>query len=666
MSVYRNKGTTTANVIVTSGNPDNSGNFIVGAADPAVMIEAAWTYLTVFGGGTLVTKGAGETWTTQSVIDSQGDNVTWISDPSLMIQAQAALDANVVSLTHDQLTLHRVYLDGNKANQTDDAGEYNVIYATGVNYLSILECRIDNGYRRSIHVGGASDSNHIKIHQCRMNANGQNNVAGYYNIHIDATGVASISDVTTSENVCTNNTRNGIIYQAVTDGLLLGNWVETCTWVGIGVGEGSQDVRIIGNFVKDTVSNGIDCNTVTGYRMIVAHNTIVDAADDGIAFDLVVGGSIIGNTIYDTTGSAVDSGILAFNSEYTEIADNMIWNVGGQGIIFSDSSNPAHWGNCVGNFIYSPGANGIYVFASDRVNVSSNYIYDATVSTMAAIRVFQAEQTNVVGNFIYNAFVGIQSSGSAHRGNIVGNWVDTCSFYGIYLASGDDWNIQSNYVYNITTEGIYLTGADDCLVEGNYLHTCGSNAIQIDSDSAGCKIGRNFFNTITLAPVRDDSTTTIYGLSKPFQFTEAIVGTISTTSPTGVDVDANTEQALAWGQIPDEVTQVMRIKIWAVATDAPIGAGGQMHLEITFNAGASNAAYNTANKSWNLANFDSEEADYIANDIVHWSIIDSDVGTELLNLAAGDSFEIFAIHEAGADPDGATDARFRVVEIEYV
>ena len=91
-----------------------------------------------------------------------------------------------------------------------------------------------------------------------------------------------------------------------------------------------------------------------------------------------------------------------------------------------------------------------------------------------------------------------------------------------------------------------------------------------------------------------------------------------------------------------------------------------MHLDLTFNAGASNAAYNTANKSWSLTSFDSEEADYVANDIVHWLIEDGDVGNELRNLAPGDSFEIIATYRIGADPDGATDARFRVVEIEFV
>lgn len=104
----------------------------------------------------------------------------------------------------------------------------------------------------------------------------------------------------------------------------------------------------------------------------------------------------------------------------------------------------------------------------------------------------------------------------------------------------------------------------------------------------------------------------------------------------------------------------------ADADGTPIGAGGQMHLELTFNAGSPNAAYNTAGKSWNLANFDGEEADYVQFDVVTWVVEDGDVGNELLALVAGDKFELFAIYETGADPDGATNATFGSIEVEYV
>jgi len=111
----------------------------------------------------------------------------------------------------------------------------------------------------------------------------------------------------------------------------------------------------------------------------------------------------------------------------------------------------------------------------------------------------------------------------------------------------------------------------------------------------------------------------------------------------------------------------MQLKVWAVAKDGPAAAGGQMHCEFTFNAGASNATYNTAAKSWNVINKDSVEADYAVDDIVHWILTDADTGdSEVSALTAGDSFEILAKHEAAISPDGDTDAKFRVIEVEYV
>ena len=154
-----------------------------------------------------------------------------------------------------------------------------------------------------------------------------------------------------------------------------------------------------------------------------------------------------------------------------------------------------------------------------------------------------------------------------------------------------------------------------------------------------------------------------------YQFTDVTGGSaaIQVTSPVGCRISSAGETAIAWGQIPADAQKVVRLKVWAVAKDAPAAAGGQMHCEFTFNAGASNAAYNTAATSWNVANKDSEEADYVSNDVVHWVLTDADTGdSEITALAAGDSFEILAVYESAVSPDGDTDAKFRVVEVEYV
>jgi len=52
--------------------------------------------------------------------------------------------------------------------------------------------------------------------------------------------------------------------------------------------------------------------------------------------------------------------------------------------------------------------------------------------------------------------------------------------------------------------------------------------------------------------------------------------------------------------------------------------------------------------------------------VIQWAIEDADVGNELRALLGGDKFELIVMHEAGADPDGATDAVFGSMEVEYV
>jgi len=90
----------------------------------------------------------------------------------------------------------------------------------------------------------------------------------------------------------------------------------------------------------------------------------------------------------------------------------------------------------------------------------------------------------------------------------------------------------------------------------------------------------------------------------------------STAIPKGWSISGAEDWAVALGQLPLELQQIVRIKIWGVALGAPLGGGGQMHLEIIMNAEVDDTPFTTEHVA--LANFDSETTDYINRDIVHW------------------------------------------------
>jgi len=333
-------------------------------------------------------------------------------------------------------------------------------------------------------------------------------------------------------------------------------------------------------------------------------------------------------------------------------------------IVSMDGGNFADFLDISHNTIDSAGLSGIFSNGTIRYSIISNNL--VMNSLQNGIYSHVVRDSTIADNIVYsNGQDGILVS-SAHRNTYSGNVCYQNVRNGIRILSSDDCTFVGNTCNENDDDGIQTNASDDNLIHSN---TCndndryGINVSNATSDRNSCK--NNILLGNTSAPFNDAGTDTKLAV-KPFQFTEAIVGAIVVTSPTGVDVDATTEGALAWGQLPEEIQQIVRLKIWGVATDAPIGAGGQMHVEVIFNAGASNAAYNEAAKSWTIANHDGEEVDYVANDVVHWVIEDGDVGNELLALVAGDIFEIFAMCEVGADPDGATDCLFRVVEVEYV
>ena len=270
---------------------------------------------------------------------------------------------------------------------------------------------------------------------------------------------------------------------------------------------------------------------------------------------------------------------------------------------------------------------------------------------------------------------GIEITAGAKSVSIKNNRISESSDAGIQIDNVDSGMIVGNEIWNNNegdsttagqTEGIYLLDCTNFLVSDNKIWADNSKQEYGIREGAGSDSNRIIDNVLsgnTEAQVLILGSNTVLN-SERFIFISGDVPPAA--SPAGFNIVEADKAAFAIGQIPLSVQQVVRIKIWSVALGGPINAGGQMHLEVTFNAGATNLAYNTAAKSWNIANFDGEEATYENGDIVHWVIVDADVGTELLALVAGDSFELNALYETGADPDGATNAAFRIVEIDYV
>lgn len=207
--------------------------------------------------------------------------------------------------------------------------------------------------------------------------------------------------------------------------------------------------------------------------------------------------------------------------------------------------------------------------------------------------------------------------------------------------------------------GIRAKG-DYCSIIDNEFHDM-TTGIRLDVGADYNKIqGNRFFGCI---PLDDQGSIGTIFSSKTFQFIQGTTFISADGSAKGWEINAEADMAVALGQLPLEVQQVVRLKIWAVALGAPVGGGGQMHLDIVVQAGVDDAAYTTENIS--LANFDSVTTDYVNNDVVHWSMDSSD-DADIGDLVGGMSVECKINGGTAADPDGATNATFRVVEIEYV
>ncbi len=314
---------------------------------------------------------------------------------------------------------------------------------------------------------------------------------------------------------------------------------------------------------------------------------------------------------------------------------------------------------------------GIRIFASTHFQVTGNIIEDSEAqgilvldSTPAVVSSDGLIADNVIQTCVND---GIRTESAATRIIISNNHIDTCSLNGIDIAGSSEINVLGNFLYNSTRRGILIfEDATQVVVDNNFIDTAGTAGIELlGAGTDEIIIGYNRTINVPVVII-DGAGGTVRLPSKAFQFIQGTTFISADGSAKGWEINAEADMAVALGQLPLKVQQVVRLKIWAVALGAPAGAGGQMHLDILFNAGGSLEAYNLAANSWTLANFDGEEADYVNTDVIHWVVEDGDVGNELLNLLGGDSLALKVNGGTAVAPDGATNATFRVIEVEYV
>jgi len=421
--------------------------------------------------------------------------------------------------------------------------------------------------------------------------------------------------------------------------------IDAIDITGTGAGKDSiqgcliQDLWIKGSGKSNGVK-GIDLNYTDQVRI---NRVSVAAYNYG-----VYGANVDATRIEDSWLCYNGYGAYFTNPLYTKILNNEISDNDDDGIKIILSSGDFTHVLIDGDSFKDNGANGINLENAFTVKIINT---DLISNDEDGIQLNNGKYTKIIDNNILdNVQHGIAVGGDSDNCHIMGN-----SIY------------RNDYANSATYDGVCIYGTScNNIITNNRILDNDRYEVSTDATANYNTIKNNDFTGTDRELIIYDLGTGNKFHTVNVPFIKELNGTLETTSPIGVLIDAATETALTWGVLPAEVQQAIRLKIWAIAKGAPVNAGGQMHGEFTWNAGGSLEDYNLAANSWNLTNFDSEEADYAANKVIHWVIEDGDVGNELRALAGGDVFELHVIYESAADPDGATNAVIRSVEIEYV
>ncbi len=463
--------------------------------------------------------------------------------------------------------------------------------------------------------------------------------------------------------------------------------------------------RLIGNgrgTILTTTTADLDIITATGgagtekVGITIADLTVDGDAggavnDNGIQWDYV-DFSVIRNVLVQNCGSASgDNGILLTNCDYNKILGSVIRDCNEDNIGLVTSTH-----NLIeSNQSYSATKVGVKLATTSTYNQIVGNNIDANGSYGIYIDGGSADGFNsVVGNQVTNGnndgILVYQSYTNTITGNLVG-FNGNAAHMGIHIWDSDYCQANDNLVVENNDHGIYLQDSDNCIVDGN---ACLANSQRTDNTYDNIRLHDSDYNQITNNICRQAGSTNqpkygihvetvgstgnvvrgndLYDSGQTANFLDAgtstklasvvipfVDGTAATA--TGFDVDAESEYAYAFGSMPADALEVVRIKIRgrAITTDGT----NEMLLDIDIFGGSDNEAYNV--ESYSADDISSDTVPSGNDDIVQWTVTDAGVvGSG--GLSAGDSFVVSAIGAPTDSTDLATDCHFQSVLVEYI
>jgi parallel beta-helix repeat protein len=457
---------------------------------------------------------------------------------------------------------------------------------------------------------------------------------------------------------------------------------------GIESDDGAHDIWMVGNTVKsptasiDVHSHGTN-NNPKCYNIFIIDNYAEgldvygkDYAWLGNHANIVVSGNICkGSGRFDSVNGCT-------------VVNNQFLRSGTWGVYIGSSNNIVFSGNVIK---YSAGE-GIKVELSNQVQVTNNKIVAVSIGHYDYAIDFADTVTNfhIKDNTIYDDITTMSlltaDAAAGQKTVVVANARYFEEGQPIYLHEGA---VLEAHVIDKITGCFTITLVSNIANPGGFTVAGGAHVDARSTTPYGihtvstCSVGQVVGNLIIspygYALVIDGTNIWCHDNKYPAEATIGagvflkgfplsylgLVGTATlvTATPTGVLVDAAGEGAVFTGWVPNNVKEVQRIRISAVALAAP-GEGNAMCVAVAGNSGkpVGHEPYNSENIS--VANKLTSETNFAVNDAIEWIVTDTD-DAHVDDIGNGETIEIIVSYNAASGANIATNALIRSVWIEY-